>query len=279
MRWKVPCLALLVTLGWLATPGPARACTCYPHSVDRDFRAATAVFWGQVVEYVGGVEPSPGAHGIYQVRFQVKQAFKGVSPGELVLESIPGWGGGDCGMGPFERGEDYIVFAYLSANGHLSADLDACGSTSWGPPDLTDPEWTVLRGGPPPGWLGPLLLLVGLVPVRRWMKPRSDPAQGGVSLALGSSPGAQIRLLGEGLIAGGSLYLLAIWLGYHALVAGLDHIYLLRVVVQTGLLLLVIPTVLLFLAGRQCVQQRAWVALLLLPGVLYLGAWLTAAGW
>src|SRR5262245_51732739 len=56
------------------------------------------------------------------VRFAIKEAWNGVSAGEKEIEVETGLGGGDCGYG-FERGEDYLVYAYRSPQGRLTTGI------------------------------------------------------------------------------------------------------------------------------------------------------------
>jgi hypothetical protein len=142
MQSKLPPLLLILVWIWFAAPEPARACSCNMQSTEAHFQQAAAVFWGIVLDDAGGSEYTPQPYQDYLIRFQVQQAFKGVSPGELVLHTRYGYGMGDCSGGPFEQGNEYVVFASTNKDGTLGASLSACGATSWGRPDRTDPFWT-----------------------------------------------------------------------------------------------------------------------------------------
>lgn len=56
------------------------------------------------------------------IRFAIKEAWNGVPAGEKEIDVQTGLGGSDCGYG-FERGEDYLVYAYRSPQGRLATGI------------------------------------------------------------------------------------------------------------------------------------------------------------
>jgi hypothetical protein len=105
---------------------------------------SSAVFTGTTVALEGpeqphGVPPSQGAPSNRSVarrtnrprpmefpkrvvRFAIKEAWNGIPTGEKEIEVETGLGGGDCGY-RFERGEDYLVYAYRSPQGKLATGI------------------------------------------------------------------------------------------------------------------------------------------------------------
>ncbi len=93
----------------------ARACSCAGSlAPERELRTSDAVFSGEVVSIEGdrlapGLGPPLG-----RVTFDAKESWKGVSEKSVVV-----YGHGDevsCGI-DFEKGEQYLVYAYRSNDG------------------------------------------------------------------------------------------------------------------------------------------------------------------
>jgi hypothetical protein len=126
---KNPILHAILTLGFLFLGfTTAQACTCGgPSSPYRAFQGAKAVFVGTVREIV-----TPDTAGRADVIFDVQEAFKGVTGGEVKLSQ--GYGG-DCVYG-FKKDQTYLVYA-LAGNSGLYAFT--CGRTAmlrYAPGDL-----------------------------------------------------------------------------------------------------------------------------------------------
>src|SRR5262245_59631076 len=111
MRGACLAITVLVAMGWLAVPAPVHACVCslpFP-SPTQNVRSAAAVFWGEVITYEARSRARFGDEAADQVRFRVLEGFKGTGAGDVVdLRS----GESDCTLGPFQVGQDYLVFAY-----------------------------------------------------------------------------------------------------------------------------------------------------------------------
>lgn len=56
------------------------------------------------------------------VRLVIKETFSGLAAEQKEVEVVTGMGGGDCGI-PFERGVDYLVYAYKNGDGRLAANI------------------------------------------------------------------------------------------------------------------------------------------------------------
>lgn len=105
----------LVSLVIILSVEPADACDCVGEPPPCEaFSAATAVFVGEVLDAAQQKEDKneDGTTTVYDVgsiRFQVTEAFSGVTSSIVVISS--GTGGGDCGYW-FKRGESYLVYAF-----------------------------------------------------------------------------------------------------------------------------------------------------------------------
>jgi hypothetical protein len=88
------------------------ACFCLTPEVPDGFRAARAVFVGEVVEIVAPRTDNPKAplaDQLYRIRFKVERAWKGVKSAEIIVVSDQGRAG--CfSWGPFLEGEKYLVY-------------------------------------------------------------------------------------------------------------------------------------------------------------------------
>ena len=56
------------------------------------------------------------------VRMRVRDVLSGIPPGQSEIEIVTGYGGGDCGYA-FQTGMDYVVYAYLDAQGRLATSI------------------------------------------------------------------------------------------------------------------------------------------------------------
>lgn len=61
-----------------------------------------------------------------KIRFQVKESFGGLAPGQSQIDILTGHGGGDCGV-DFERGATYLVSASNTKDG--SVEVSVCSPT------------------------------------------------------------------------------------------------------------------------------------------------------
>lgn len=118
-------------LAFALAPPPATACSCQqvgiaPPSPCRHFDLFDAVFVGRVVGFEEvPVHPDRWDEPSRLYRFEVEEAFSGVSGSEEVVRG--GVGGGECGY-PFEVGSRYLVYARRSSPGaRLSSGK--CGPT------------------------------------------------------------------------------------------------------------------------------------------------------
>src|SRR5436189_2630892 len=88
------------------------ACSCAAWSVCQAYGSAKAVFVGKVIEGKAAERMSDmvtsGTKDL-TFKFSVSRAFLGVKKGDVVSVHT-GFGFGDCGF-PFEKGEDYVVYA------------------------------------------------------------------------------------------------------------------------------------------------------------------------
>jgi hypothetical protein len=177
----------------------ACACSCAGTStVEESLRTSDAVFSGEVVS-LGAEDPEPqDGTPLGGVEFRVKESWKGVSDGSVIIYGQGEGYFGEAGEGEmvvvnscavtFERGESYLVYAYRvgeKAGGHLEtdvctatkplsdagADLRALGSLTTGLPDT---------GGPAPPSRGAssvavvvLIALAGTLALRRWVRRSS----------------------------------------------------------------------------------------------------------
>lgn len=105
----------LVSLVIILSVEPADACTCAGEPPPCEaFSGATAVFVGVVLDAAQQKEHKneDGTTSVYDVgsiRFQVTEAFSGVTSSIVVISS--GTGGADCGYW-FKRRESYLVYAF-----------------------------------------------------------------------------------------------------------------------------------------------------------------------
>jgi len=91
----------------------SHACSCVTPEVREAFRAASAVFVGEVTEIV---EPrtsnakAPLVDRLYGVKFKVERSWKGRTSQEIIVLSDQGRAG--CfSWGPFLKGSKYLVYA------------------------------------------------------------------------------------------------------------------------------------------------------------------------
>lgn len=136
-------LAGLIIGAALLTTGAARvsACSCIGPIVACETAWTTdGIFVGKVLT-VGRIEGSGDLRWMRRlVRFEVREAFKGVQPGEI--EVVTGAGGGDCGY-DFREGRTYLVYAHRNqATGQLGAGI--CSRTA--PVEEAGEDLEYLRG-------------------------------------------------------------------------------------------------------------------------------------
>lgn len=138
-------LRLLIAL---ALPTILSACSCSMGSPPCDAASkASAVFLGTVQDLTydrrqpdaNGSIQANGFYGIH-ASFQVAEAFRGMVGRGKQVEIRTGMGGGDCGY-PFQLGESYVVYAYESKEGFLTASI--CSRTA--PKDQAAVDLTYLR--------------------------------------------------------------------------------------------------------------------------------------
>jgi hypothetical protein len=110
---------LLITA---AAVRPAEACSCVASGpACEDYWRVSAVFVGRVVSISRDAGKLPARAPARRVRFDVSEAFSGVSKG--TVEVTTGAGGGDCGF-PFKEGVEYLVYANGAAEtGGLTAGI------------------------------------------------------------------------------------------------------------------------------------------------------------
>lgn len=140
----------LAILALLAMPlSSAWACSCAGPAADPCYRAglAAAAFSGSVLAITdqpsqrlptpAGVGPIAASRvrageqirfepGVRRVRMRVGEVLSGVSPGQLEVEIVTGFGGGDCGYA-FQAGAQYVVYAYRDSQGRLATGI--CSGT------------------------------------------------------------------------------------------------------------------------------------------------------
>jgi hypothetical protein len=140
----VPFLLLMLLL----TPAAA-ACSCSlpldkngnlltPEQLARYYwRPATAVFTGKVTE-VTAIYRDPNDEPVdHVVKVRVNEQFKGKRLMEVSFNT--GTGRGDCSLGPLRDAEQYLFYAWPSADGnHL--DIAMCSGTRRFPEE-DDREW------------------------------------------------------------------------------------------------------------------------------------------
>jgi hypothetical protein len=202
IRVSLLAAALVVNLfvaGFLTAPS-AYACSCAGTStVEESLRTSDAVFSGEVVG-LGAEDPEPRDDTpLGGVEFRVKESWKGVSDGSVIIYGQGEGYFGEAGEGEmvvvnscavtFEQGESYLVYAYRGgekAGGHLETDI--CTATkplSDAGADLRvlDATTTVLpdTGGPAPlrdrgassVAVVVLIALAGTLALRRWVRQSS----------------------------------------------------------------------------------------------------------
>jgi hypothetical protein len=117
------------------------ACSCVGPIVACETAWTTdGIFVGKVLS-VGRVAGTGDPRWLRRlVRFDVREAFKGVQPGEI--EVVTGAGGGDCGY-DFREGRTYLVYAHRNpATGQLGAGI--CSRTA--PVEQAGEDLEYLRG-------------------------------------------------------------------------------------------------------------------------------------
>lgn len=70
----------------------------------------------------GKPRPEPDLFLKKQVMLKITQVFTGVNSSEKEITIETGFGGGDCGF-PFERGVEYIIYAFNQTSGRLSTGI------------------------------------------------------------------------------------------------------------------------------------------------------------
>ena len=100
----------IVTLALLSLSRPAAACSCIgTRPACQAFWDPGAVFAGKVVSIEPQATDGVPSFGDRRVRFEVGEAFSGVTT--AVVDVYTGQGGGDCGYA-FAVGASYLVYAY-----------------------------------------------------------------------------------------------------------------------------------------------------------------------
>lgn len=198
IRVSLLAAALVVNVfvaGSLTAPS-AYACSCAGTStVEESLRTSDAVFSGEVVGF-GAEDPEPQDDTpLGGVEFRVKESWKGVSDGSVIIYGQGEGYFGEVGEGEmvvvnscavtFEQGESYLVYAYRAgenAGGHLEtdictatkplsdagADLRALGSTTTGLPDTGGPG--LLSRSASSVAVVVLIALAGTLALRRWVR-------------------------------------------------------------------------------------------------------------
>lgn len=124
-------LALVVAFLWLlGQPAQVHACSCVvPGSPSEEIDKFDAVFAGRVVsiEHSFGPDklPSPGDQ--TTIGFQVSAVWKGAVSRDMDVTTPPT--GGACGFA-FEQGQEYIVYAYDSADADRGYSVNICSRTA-----------------------------------------------------------------------------------------------------------------------------------------------------
>jgi hypothetical protein len=90
----------------------AYACSCEPPAPQKLFRAAQAVFVGEVVDIHESTVPlGKGFPALsYAVTFKISKYWKGVKGSEITVHSD--LGGLECHQFAFRKGEKYLVYAF-----------------------------------------------------------------------------------------------------------------------------------------------------------------------
>jgi hypothetical protein len=115
-----------VASGCLVSAPRADACSCIgARPACQALWDPGAVFTGKVVSIESRANAGPEFFGSRLVRFEVAEAFRGVST--AVVEASTGSGGGDCGY-PFVVGQSYLVYA-LQADGSQALTTGICSRT------------------------------------------------------------------------------------------------------------------------------------------------------
>lgn len=125
----------IACLFWLCAPN-TYACSCIVPEVPEAFRAARAVFVGEVTEIVAprtDNRKAPLADQLYAIKFKVEKYWKGVSSKEIIILSDQGRAG--CfSWGPFLKGQKYVVYGerLLRSGAHKRAlaVLFSCNRTA-----------------------------------------------------------------------------------------------------------------------------------------------------
>lgn len=153
---SVLALALTAAALWLlAGSGTVHACSCVmPGAPAEELKSHAAVFAGQVVSlsqpnrFGQAVSPSFAETG---VEFQVNRVWKG-DVGENTRITTPPTGGA-CGV-PFVEGEEYLVYAYASAQEDGGYAANICSRTR--PLSEAAEDLEALGEGNPPATGGPV---------------------------------------------------------------------------------------------------------------------------
>ena len=122
---------VLGALWFLGSLGGVHACKCVvPGSPNEELEKFDAVFAGQVVSVSHSFDPSvtpykPGDR--TTVGFDVSTVWKGVVHERMYIITPPT--GGSCGFA-FSEGEQYIVYALVSASGDYGHQASICSRTA-----------------------------------------------------------------------------------------------------------------------------------------------------
>lgn len=113
----------IVALGSIALPRPAAACSCVGK------RPACQAFWDEGAVFAGkvvSIEPRSGDGLVTfdnrRVRFEVIEAFHGVTTSTSTVDVFTGSGGGDCGYA-FVVDSSYLVYAYEAPGSRLTTGI------------------------------------------------------------------------------------------------------------------------------------------------------------
>lgn len=153
---------LILTAMWMvpmAGNNGAFGCSCAtPKSTNETYQESDAVFAGKAVDIMSKDHTNT-------VQFEVRMAWKGISESTVFVRTADS--GSMCGYS-FERGRDYLVYAY---NGSDYLSSGSCGRTQpletafsdmayLGPGYVPQPDAPIIEEEPSGSWL--LVLLIGV---------------------------------------------------------------------------------------------------------------------
>lgn len=117
--WRL--LFVVCTLGALAGPKPAHACSCDAFSPPEvAFAEADAVFMGTAVKAFDLQQLGIPNHSGMQYTFAVETSWKGVTTTQALVYT--GYDDADCGIS-FTVGQPYLVYAHQHSNGDLGTSF------------------------------------------------------------------------------------------------------------------------------------------------------------